>query len=848
MNSIKIFLLLAFLSSFSISSFSQKPNITTNLDAVWKFGKMNDSLLYPAKVPGNVHKDLQRNALIENPYFGTNENEIHWVEKTDWRYLGHFEISKQIFDYKHIEIIFEGLDTYADVYINDKKILSSENMFVEYKHEIQKLINLGINKIEVIFKSPITTALPLWQKAGITYPADNDKSEEHLSVFTRKTASHYGWDWAPRFVTSGIWRQVKLFAWDDLKIVNVHITQSQLNNNSAKLKIYYNIYADRSIKTTLNIDCDKIKTFTKEIDLVKGDNNQEFEINIDSPKLWWPNGMGEQNIYTINSSLIFKGKIQDSKANKVGLRRLEVVNEKDSLGESFYLKVNGKAVFMKGANYIPSNCFPAEFSDSIYQKIFENAVKSNMNMLRVWGGGFYEDDKFYELADEKGIIIWQDFMFSCSMYPSDSEFIANILEEVEYNIKRLRNHACLALWCGNNEVNVGWENWGWQKTYHYDEATQKLMVEGYKKIFLELLPQKVQQLDSGRFYFPSSPISNWGLKSDFNIGDNHYWGVWWGKKPFESFNEFIARFMSEFGFQSFPEIKTLATFADKKDWQIDSAPMKAHQKSSIGNATIGEYMAREYKTPKNFEDFVYLSQLLQAEAMRIAFEAHRRNKPFCMGSLYWQFNDVWPAISWSGIDYFGNWKAMQYFVKKAFEPVICSAVLKNDSLRINIISDLNHPQKVKCKFTILTLDGKIIWQKTLETSLKDNANELILNDLLEKYIGKNTTNNIVLMMNLAYDSCNLVSDFLFDKVKNLQLQKPDIKIKIVENFDGYSVKLRSDVFVKNLQLESDNEGFWTDNFFDLIPSKDYEIRFITVDKSKDFSKNLKLKSVWDCLW
>jgi len=832
------------LSVFTLSCTKDvKQNFQKELTATWKFKQADTDEWHSATVPGNVHLDLEKNGVIENPFYGTNEEDIQWIEKKDWIYEGTFNVNKELLEYENIELEFEGLDTYSDIFLNGKKIITSENMFIAYSTEVSKLLKDGENKLKVVFHSPIKMAMPIFEKSKYTYPADNDRSKEHLSVFTRKAPYHYGWDWGPRFVTSGIWRPINIKAWNNSIIRDVHIVQNKLTDEKAELSFNYEIESNSKEELSIEISAKEFPTVKKQIKLVEGINKVAVNVTIDNPKKWWPNGMGDPYLYNTITKLKQNDKTISETKNRIGLRTIEVINEPDSLGVSFYMKVNGKPTFLKGANYIPNDSFLGRVTDSVYEENFDNAVASNMNMLRVWGGGVYEDNRFYDLADERGILIWQDFMFSCTMYPGDDAFLKNVEKEADYNIKRLRNHASLAMWCGNNEIQVGWDNWGWQDSYKYTEEDQKELLESYDKLFNKLLPSKVKELDGAKFYYPSSPISNWGNKSDFNIGDNHYWGVWWGKKTFESFNEYVPRFMSEYGFQSFPSMETIKDFSDKDSWDIDSDIMKSHQKSSIGNITIKEYMERDYKMPSNFEDFVYLNQVMQAEGMRIAFEAHRRNKPFNMGTLYWQFNDVWPAVSWSGIDYYGRWKAMQYFVKKSFEPVITSAVVEDGILQVNVISDLIHPQKITSELKIITLSGKTVWSRNQDINLKENDNIIILDEDLEKLISNRKANNLILVMNTIYDNKNIENTFLFSKVKNLKLKKPDIKVTTKENKQGYTITLSSNTFVKNLQMSTDTKGKWDDNYFDMLPNKKYTIQFTSTEKGLDFSKLIKLKSI-----
>jgi len=824
---------------------SPKSYISKELNASWQFKESGTEKFLDATVPGNVHLDLEKNGIIDNPFYGTNEEKVQWIEKKDWVYKGTFQVDKNLKDYDNLELEFLGLDTYADVFLNGTKLFSSENMFIANKVDVSDILVLGENTLEITFHSPIKMAMPKFEASDIIYPADNDRSEEHLSVFTRKAPYHYGWDWGPRFVTSGIWRPIMINAWDDAKINDIYVVQQILNDDIAKLQFNYEISSEKAQEVSIAILNDGVTKKDSLVKLKKGINTVSLNVQIDKPKRWWPNGMGEAYLYNFTTNIKYQDNLLDSKLKRIGLRTIEVVNKPDSLGESFFVKVNGIPTFLKGANYIPNDSFLGRMTDSIYERNFNDAVRSNMNMLRVWGGGVYEDDRFYNLADEKGILIWQDFMFACTMYPSDDDFLANVEKEAEYNIKRLRNHASVALWCGNNEIQVGWDNWGWQDSYKYTADQQKELIEGYSKLFKELLPRKVKELDPARFYYHSSPISNWGNISDMKFGDNHYWGVWWGKKEFDSFNEYVPRFMSEFGFQSFPQMKTIESFSEKSDWNIDSEVMKSHQKSSIGNVTIKEYMQRDYKMPKNFEDFVYLNQIMQAEGMRIGFEAHRRNKPFNMGSLYWQFNDVWPVVSWSGIDYFGRWKAMQYFVKKSFEPVLATVEFDKKSVNFHLVSGLVKDETIKTRIKVIDLNGKTVFKKDADVLVNANDNKIISKVGYSKLMGGRSKKDLAIVFTIEYDDKIQENLYFFVKPKDLNLKKANIQISGNPTSFGHEIRLKSDKFVKNIELSSDTDFEFSDNYFDMIPNKEYIIELKGNSSRMDYKRDIRIKSVVD---
>lgn len=503
-------------------------------------------------------------------------------------------------------------------------------------------------------------------------------------------------------------------------------------------------------------------------------------------------------------------------------------------------------MFAKGANYIPGDNLLPRVSEEKYRKVFEDAVSANMNMIRVWGGGIYENEIFYDLADENGILVWQDFMFACTVYPSDAKFMKRVEEEAEYNIKRLRNHPSIAIWCGNNEVQVGWDNWGWQDSYGYSKEVQKQLKDGYDSLFKGLLPKMVQKYDSDKFYFHSSPISNWGNIEDFSIGDNHYWGVWWGKHPFEEMNRYVPRFMSEFGYQAFPEMKTIRSFADEADFDIESEVMKVHQKSSIGNVTIKEYMENYYRMPDKFEDFVYLGLIMQAEGMQVGFEAHRRNMPYCMGTLYWQFNDCWPVVSWSGIDYYGNWKALHYKVRDAFEPIIVSPILEDDMLNVYVVSDELKDREVSFSARLTDFNGKEYWSHKQDYTVGANSSKVAFAIAEKALLAKGKRSDLVLHVEL-HDGEDLVAEknHYFNPVKKLNLPEEEAEIEISELPEGVLLSISTDKLLKNLYLELPQMGVkYSDNFFDMMPGSTKEVILNGVSLEQVKSQ-LQVKSVRD---
>jgi beta-mannosidase len=823
----------------------------------WIFKHQDKDEWFPAEIPGCVHTDLFNNKLIDDPFYRTNEKKLQWIDKVNWEYLTKFHITTDILNRRHHRFVFEGLDTYADVYLNGEKILKADNMFRKWTVDLQEILK-NKNVLKVIFRSPVIEDVPKYDALEYHLPAINDQSDvgelgdKRISVFARKAPYHYGWDWGPRFVTMGIWRPVYLVSWDDAIIESVHFNQLKVTEKEAKLEVAIEINSDRKQTTYLKIS-EKSEDFIfyyEAIELEKGNQVIAVRFEIKNPKLWWCNGLGEPYLYLFITELYNETDLIDKNTTSIGLRSLKVIREKDEKGRSFYFELNGKPVFAKGANYIPNDSFVPRVTHSKYEYIIRSAVDANMNMLRVWGGGIYENDLFYDLCDQYGIMIWQDFMFSCSMYPGDDAFLANVHQEINDNVKRLRNHASIAIWCGNNENDMIWNmdtELGWKNQFD-SKIADKLWAD-YRKVFYKILPEILNELDPQRFYWPSSPLAGYDKHASYTTtsGDMHYWGVWHGKEPFEKYNIHLARFMSEYGFQSFPEFASVKKYTLSDDWDIDSEVMIAHQRSEIGNQLIKMYMNWDYHLPKNFTDMLYLVQVLQAEGMKIGMEAHRRAKPYCMGSLYWQINDCWPVASWSSIDYYGRWKALHYFAQKAFAPVLISPTLDNDIFRVFLISDLLKPIKCQNQLKLIDFNGNVIWESEYNIKIDANNNFKIFECSQRELLKEKLRNQVFL-----YCSCSekekVFSEncFYFDKIKNLDLPKPEVTVDVTENSNGYLINILSKSLAKNLCLNlEDYDVFFSDNYFDLFPYKKIQITCVTKSEIKNFREKLKIISVYD---
>ncbi|EDO13798.1 glycosyl hydrolase family 2, sugar binding domain protein [Bacteroides ovatus ATCC 8483] len=800
------------------------------LNTGWEFSQAGTELWRPAQVPGTVHQDLINHKQLPDPFYGINEQKIQWVENEDWEYRTAFTVTPEQLKRDDAQLVFEGLDTYADVYLNGALLLKADNMFVGYTIPVKSQLRIGENLLHIYFHSPIRQTLPQYNSNGFNYPADNDHHDKHLSIFSRKAPYSYGWDWGIRMVTSGIWRPVTIRFYDAASISDYHVKQLALTDQLANLsnELEINNILSRPLQAEVRINTSfegsAEKSISQAITLQPGINHVSIPSEVASPVRWMPNGWGKPALYDFSAQIIVEDKVVAEQSHRIGLRTVRLVNEKDKDGESFYFEVNGVPMFAKGANYIPQDALLTNVTTERYQTLFRDIREANMNVIRVWGGGTYEDDRFYDLADENGILVWQDFMFACTPYPFDPTFLKRVEAEACYNIRRLRNHASLAMWCGNNEILEALKYWGFDKNFP-PEIYQE-MFRGYDKLFHQLLPAKVKELDADRFYIHSSPyFANWGRPESWGIGDSHNWGVWYGQKTFESLDTDLPRFMSEFGFQSFPEMKTISTFAAPEDYQIESEVMNAHQKSSIGNALIRTYMERDYIIPEKFEDFVYVGLVLQGQGMRHGLEAHRRNRPYCMGTLYWQLNDSWPVVSWSSIDYYGNWKALHYQAKRVFAPILINPIRQNDSLNIYLISDCpDTKDHLMLEMKVTDFDGKKqgkpIQLNTL--TVPANTSQCVYRIKPDTWLSPEEQQRCFMQLTLKDKAGNTLAEtvYFFRKTKDLLLPETTVSCKMKQKDGMCELTLFSPALAKDVFIEIPLQGArFSDNFFDLLPGE-----------------------------
>ena len=815
------------------------------IKTAWQFREVGKEQWYPASVPGSVHTDLLANKLIDDPFYRDNEKKQQWIGKTDWEYQTTMVIPPEVMKRERVELVFEGLDTYADVFLDGKQVLSADNMFRTWRVDCKSALQIGENNLLVRFRSPINEVLPVMAKLNYQLPAPNDQGEK-TSPFTRKAPYQYGWDWGPRFVTSGIWRPVVLEAWNEARITNLQIITNSLVNGAAQLTTNVETEANDTVNASLVLTNLNTRTIVgrKEIILSKGPNKTTFDFTIPHPSLWWPNGLGAHPLYSFKAQVFINGRPIDQTTTRTGVRSLELRQQTDAAGKSFMFVINGVPIFAKGANWIPADSFPTRISREKYRQLVASAHDTNMNMLRVWGGGIYESNDFYDLCDEMGILVWQEFMFAGSMYPANPEFLDNIKHEAIDQVTRLRNHPSIVIWCGNNEIEAGWLNWGWRKNLPAS------LWDDYRKIFEGVLAEVAATLDPSRVYWPSSPHG--GLADDpdsIRSGDNHFWRVWHFAEPFANYEKQFPRFMSEFGFQSFPQIETVNSYTEPADRDIESSVMLAHQRHPRGNQLVREYMLREYPQPKDFESFLYVSQVLQAEGIRLGAEHLRRIRPRNMGSLYWQIDDCWPVASWSSIDYYVRWKALQYYARRFYSNVMVTPHMDNDNLNFWVTSDQTKYAAAKLHVELLDFAGQVLTSFDRNITIAPLASRIYLGvpaaDLLQGQDAKSSFVYCELLVNGKVASDH---DYFFVPFKDLRLLKPNIGYEVAPAKDGFRVTVKSDKFAKAVYLSAgDLQGSFSDNYFDLIPGKpmvvDYRSR--TRLSLRDFRERLAVRSMID---
>lgn len=825
-----------------------------NLHEGWKFRQARLTNWYPATVPGVVHTDLLQNKIIEDPFFRLNERGLQWIDKEDWVYETCFTLAADMMRKENMELVFEGLDTYADVYLNDECILKADNMFRRWSIPVRQYIREENNILKVYFHSPVKIDVPKWDALPYQYPASNDQSEngglfnKKISIFARKAGYHYGWDWGPRLVTSGIWRPVYIRAWSDLRINDVFIEQKEVGAGRAVIAGHVELDADKDMDGVLVTITDEATGRVLgewQADLKRGTNRVTVDFVLHKPKLWWSNGLGEPFLYRFRTDIIAGGELLDSKTERVGIRSLKVVHQPDKDGHTFYIELNGRPVFAKGANYIPSDNFLPRVTPENYKRTILDAAGVNMNMLRVWGGGIYENDVFYDLCDEHGIMIWQDFMFACSMYPAEGALLDNIHQEAVDNVKRLRNHACIALWCGNNECQDAWLGWGWKCEIERQnkEYADKIWAQ-YRQQCHVTLPGVVREYAPGTFYWPSSPFAFEGEMSGTTDGDRHYWSVWHGKAPISDYDSEKSRFFSEYGFQSFPEFDSVKRYAPyPEDWDIRSEVMMSHQRGGDhANGLIETYLLNEYKKPRDFRAFLYMNHVLQGDAIKTAIESHRRQMPYNMGTLFWQHNDCWPVASWASRDYYGRWKAQHYYVRKAYDDILISSVVEGDDLKVYAVSDRLENTSGRLQLQVCQFDGTVVHHWGKSVGISGNDSRVCFSAPLAKLLEGANRGTVYVRVDYTDKSGRVYhNNYCLGKQKDMDYPKVDLQTEVRSIEGGYEVTVSADKFARAVCLSvADNESVYSDNYFDVQPKSSVQVQVRTRLSAEAFNGSLRL--------
>jgi len=794
--------------------------------AITSLGERNVAIT--GTVPGVVHEALLQHEIIPDPFFRDQENQQFWVGETDWRYERTFTVDDNLLTHERVLLRCHGLDTIATIAINGREIGKTENMYRTYEFDVRDALQSGDNQIAITFSAPMVYARDQDAEHGALPTWSIGVHRIDAGTYIRKEPSNFGWDWGPQLVTSGIWRDIELIAFNTGRITDVFTSQEHKDGAvDVTVQVTAKSFAGKPLKAKIRFA--NQQGYSEQIILpVDSAGSASTTFHVENPELWWVAGLGEQPLYDLEVTLLDAAETElDTDKKRIGLRTLRLDRHEDQWGESFQFVCNGVPFFAKGANWIPGDVFVSRMTVADYERPIRAAAEAHMNMLRVWGGGIYEPDTFYDLCDELGIAVWQDFMFACGAYPTNQEFyLKNVRAEAEDNVRHLRHHASLALWCGNNELEMGLVASQWtEHTMSWDD---------YGKLFDDLLADIVAKLSPQTDYWPSSPHSPCGDRSDFmneDCGDAHLWAVWHGKQPFEWYRTTNHRFASEFGFQSFTEPRTTAEFTKPEDRNLTSYMMEYHQRSPIGNATILHYMLEWFQMPTSFEMLSWLSQFLQAIGMKYAIEHWRRNMPRTMGALYWQLNDQWPGPTWASLDWHGRWKALHYLAKRFFAPVLISGVenLETGTVDVHITSDEGETVEATMKWYITDLAGTVLDHGSQSVSIASRQTACVQTINAQPLIEKHSDREVIVWLELLQGdellSSNLVT---FKRPKHLALRKPEIQATLKQQDGKQVIEYTTDVVALGVWAEvvGEHDFRFSDNFFSLRPGQSLTVEVI----------------------
>ncbi len=798
--------------------------IRQTLTGPWFFRRCGEEEWLPARVPGGVHTDLLALGRIPDPFVGDNEKRVQWIAESDWEYRLTFSAAATAGE-ERCFLVCDGLDTLAELWLNGRRLGQADNMFRRWAFAVTGLLQEGENELRVLFRAPVVYTRARQAEKKLTY-GGAIPGGPHL----RKAPCQWGWDWGPNLPPIGIWKEIRLEGYSQARLDDVRVRQRHVDGRvtvtvqstveawdqpapSSGASAGAGLLAGATAVVATLVAPDNTAV-TAEAPVAGGQSTALLEVP--DPQLWWPNGYGAQPLYRLEVALLAGGTVLDRRTYQVGLRTVELRRQPDEWGESFTFVVNGVPLFAKGADWIPADSFPTRLTDTHLQGLLQSAAAVHMNMLRVWGGGLYEEDRFYDLCDRYGLLVWQDFIFACGTYPDDEAFAENVRIEAVENVRRLRHHASLALWCGNNEMEQGWVEWKWNQSV--DPATQRLQA-AYDRLFHHLLPAVVAAEDPDRPYWPSSPSSGIPFAEPNSPlrGDMHYWEVWHGRRPFTAYRDQFPRFMSEFGFQSLPPYRTIQAYAVPEEQNMTSYVMEHHQRSGSGNGLIVAQMTDSFRLPRDFPALVYLSMVLQAEGIRYGVEHWRRNRQRVSGTLYWQLNDCWPVASWSSLDYFGRWKALHYAARRFYAPVLLSAEDQGTRVDLHVTSDLVQPWAGTVRWRLESLSGEKLLSGEQAVAVAPLSDRLALSLDLAAHLSDDNCRHTVLIGEL-WQEIGRVSLLVvpFCPNKHLELKDPGLQVEVGLEGERLVFTVTAGTLARFVELSLDGvDSVFSDNYFDV---------------------------------
>jgi len=872
------YLLCVFVLVFGPASAIAGPVGERILDSGWEFRQLpgaatlpvsspNKALQWlPATMPGTVHTDLFDNGRIADPYIGAPEADLQWIGLADWEYRTRFDVSRRVLDAARSELVFEGLDTFAEVFLNGEKVLDADNAFRTWRVPVQGRLREGGNELRVVLHSPIAKFLPHVQamphRIAGNYPSPyGDEPKDAMTAnFARKPGYHYGWDWGPRYVTAGIWQPVRLLSWDRARIDDLQLRQDRVAEDLAELTAVVTIDAARAGDYVLRLwqtspDGARRLAATQRLSMPAGMSRISQALRIERPQRWFPVGYGAQPLYRFDLELLDGTQVVDALGERTGLRSIELRRETDEHGRGFAFVVNGIPVFAKGANSIPFDMFPPRVTTAQLRRVLQSAVDANMNMIRSWGGGYYESGAFFDIADELGLLVWQDFMFGGGMQPAyDPVFRANVVAEARDQVRRLRNHPSIVLWCGNNEEEIAWKYWGHGKSLKdADPAFADKVWNGYVQLFDRDLRQVVAEEAGGIAYWPSSPSDDMAEVANTQAsGDMHYWEVWGNPaRPPSAYLDITPRFMSEYGLQAWPVRPTIDHFASRDEQRIDAPIIEAHQKfmAGKGNERLLHYVRMEFDEPRDFGDFVYLSQVMQAEGIGLAARHHRASRPITMGSLYWQLNDVWPGASWSGIDWFGRWKALQFHARRFFAPVTVTALRKDGRTTVSLVSDRTTPRHGALRLRVMDVGGRVLRDERVAVTLPSLSATGIADYVDADLLGDADPARTVAVFDLDVEGEPGAREVVyFLAAKDIAWPAPGLRASLHADEDGPVLDLAADALARAVWIDFGNvDAEPADNALTLLPGERVTLRIASTADLDTLRGALHVRTLADAL-